>query len=55
MAAEEAWPRAVEEAEGVCQVELETGEVFLDEVHWYEAYGTGRRDLKIQRFSTDQQ
>lgn len=35
---------------GVAAVELETGEVAQAEVHWYEAHGVGRREMKIKRF-----
>ena len=35
---------------GIARVRLEDGTVLLAEVHWYEAHGTGRRDLKIKRY-----
>ena len=35
---------------GIASVRLEDGMVFLAEVHWYEAHGIGRKDLKIKRF-----
>ena len=35
---------------GIARVRLEDGEVRLAEVHWYEAHGIGRRDLKIKRY-----
>jgi hypothetical protein len=28
---------------------LETGEVVEAEVHWYEAHGIGRQDMKVKR------
>ncbi|HEX2164589.1 MAG TPA: hypothetical protein VHM02_11625 [Thermoanaerobaculia bacterium] len=34
---------------GVAMVELPDGEVAWAEVHWYEAHGRGRRELKIKR------
>lgn len=35
---------------GTAHVELPNGRVRLAEVHWYEAHGIGRRDLKIKRY-----
>jgi hypothetical protein len=34
---------------GIARVRLEDGTVVLAEVHWYEAHGIGRKDLKIKR------
>ena len=34
---------------GIASVRLEDGMVFLAEVHWYEAHGIERKDLKIKR------
>jgi hypothetical protein len=34
---------------GVTEVELPSGEIVWAEVHWYEATGIGRRELKIKR------
>jgi hypothetical protein len=34
---------------GVAEVELPSGEIVWAEVHWYEATGIGRRELKIKR------
>ena len=35
---------------GVALVQLrQTGDIFRAEVHWYEASGIGKRDLKIKR------
>jgi len=34
---------------GVATVRLPDGYVTLAEVHWYEAHGVGRRELKIKR------
>jgi hypothetical protein len=35
---------------GIARVQLEDGEVRLAEVHWYEAHGIGRKELKIKRY-----
>lgn len=35
---------------GIARVRLEDGEVRLAEVHWYEARGIGRKELKIKRY-----
>jgi hypothetical protein len=35
---------------GKALVQLSSGEARWAEVHWYEASGIGRRDLKIKRF-----
>jgi hypothetical protein len=34
---------------GVATVELPQGGVMVAEVHWYEAHGIGRREMKIKR------
>ena len=34
---------------GIARVRLEDRTVVLAEVHWYEAHGIGRKDLKIKR------
>ncbi len=34
---------------GIARVRVEGGVPFLAEVHWYEAAGIGRRELKIKR------
>jgi len=34
---------------GVARVQLPDGYVMLAEVHWYEAHGVGRKELKIKR------
>ena len=33
---------------GIARVRLEDGTTVLAEVHWYEAHGIGRKDLKIK-------
>ena len=35
---------------GVARVRLEDGTMRIAEVHWYEAHGVGRKDLKIKRY-----
>lgn len=35
---------------GTAQVRLEDGTVCRAEVHWYEAHGIGRKEMKIKRF-----
>ena len=35
---------------GEARVALEDGTVRLAELHWYEATGIGRRELKLKRF-----
>ena len=35
---------------GIVNVRLEDGTVLLAEVHWYEAHGIGRREMKIKRY-----
>ena len=37
---------------GRALVELDTGEVLEAELHWYEAHGIGRRDMKVKRVLT---
>jgi hypothetical protein len=34
---------------GSAQVELLNGEVRLAELHWYEAHGIGKKEIKIKR------
>jgi hypothetical protein len=33
---------------GIASVELADGTMRLAEIHWYEAHGIGRKDLKIK-------
>jgi len=35
---------------GIAQVRLSDGAVCKVEVHWYEAHGIGRKEMKIKRF-----
>ena len=34
---------------GTALVELDTGEILQAELHWYEAHGIGRRDMKVKQ------
>jgi hypothetical protein len=34
---------------GAAEVELISGEIRLAELHWYEAHGIGKREIKIKR------
>lgn len=34
---------------GSAYVELVTGEVRLAELHWYEAHGIGKKEMKVKR------
>ena len=34
---------------GVAEIRLKTGEIVRAELHWYEASGIGRRELKIKQ------
>ena len=38
---------------GAALVRLPDGTVCRAEVHWYEAHGVGRKELKIKRFLDD--
>ena len=35
---------------GVAKVQLENGRIRLAEVHWYEAHGIGKRQMKIKKY-----
>ena len=35
---------------GVATVRLANGQVRRVELHWYEAHGVGKRDMKIKRY-----
>jgi len=35
---------------GVARVKLPNGKIRRVELHWYEAHGIGRKDLKIKRY-----
>ena len=34
---------------GIARIRLDDGSIFLAELHWYEATGIGKRELKIKR------
>ena len=35
---------------GIATIRLANGQVRQVELHWYEAHGVGRRDMKIKRY-----
>lgn len=35
---------------GIARIRLKDGSIHLAEVHWYEASGIGKKELKIKRF-----
>lgn len=35
---------------GVAQVRLKNGRIRLAELHWYEAHGIGKREMKRKRY-----
>jgi hypothetical protein len=41
--------RRCRKIKGSAWVELNTGEIRLAELHWYEAHGIGKRQMKIKR------
>ena len=38
---------------GVARIRLPDGSEHLAEIHWYEAHGLGRKELKLKRLLTD--
>jgi hypothetical protein len=34
---------------GVAKVRLQNGEIYIAEVHWYEAHGIGKKKMKIKK------
>jgi hypothetical protein len=38
---------------GIARVRLAGGSVYRAEVHWYEAHGIGRKELRVKRFLDD--
>ncbi len=38
---------------GYATVRLANGQVRRVELHWYEAHGVGRRDMKIKRYAIE--
>jgi len=41
--------RVWKKLKGMTTVELDDGTIHHAEVHWYEAHGVGKRELKIKR------
>ena len=39
------WPKR----KGIARVRFSDGSVCIAEVHWFEAHGIGRKDLKVKR------
>ncbi len=39
---------------GTATVQLNDGTIHDVEIHWYEAHGIGRKELKIKRFLIDE-
>ena len=37
-------------SKGIAQVRLPNGKIRRVELHWYEAHGIGRKDMKIKRY-----
>ena len=35
---------------GIARIRLPDGTVYQVELHWYEAHGIGRKEMKIKRF-----
>jgi hypothetical protein len=35
---------------GIAHVRLQSGRIRLAELHWYEAHGIGKRDIKRKRY-----
>ena len=35
---------------GIAKVQLDNGRIRLAEMHWYEAHGIGKRQMKIKRY-----
>ena len=35
---------------GTAMIRLRNGAIRLAEIHWYEAHGIGRKDIKIKRY-----
>ena len=35
---------------GVADIRLPNGKIRVAEIHWYEAHGIGKRNLKLKRF-----
>ena len=45
------WP--MEKMKGIATIRLPNGVLRVVELHWYEAHGIGKRDLKIKRYVSE--
>ncbi len=45
--------RAAGKRKGIARVRLADGAEHRAEVHWYEAHGVGRKEMKVKRFLDD--
>ena len=34
---------------GIAKVRLQNGDIYIAEVHWYEAHGIGKKKMKIKK------
>jgi hypothetical protein len=34
---------------GIAEIQFESGEIYIAEIHWYEAHGIGKKKIKIKR------
>ena len=41
------------EKKGIAKVRIPDGSICTAEVHWYEAHGVGRKEIKIKRILRD--
>lgn len=46
----ERWQRAVAKRKGVARIRLASGRIRLAELHWYEAHGVGKKEIKRKRY-----
>jgi hypothetical protein len=42
--------RGGESKKGVARIRLQNGNIRLAELHWYEAHGIGKKELKFKRY-----
>ena len=45
--------KAVGEMKGIARIRLMTGRIRLAELHWYEAHGIGKKEIKRKRYLDD--
>gem|GEM_PF-2492084 len=50
LSTESLWPRTLAKVEGLAMVQLPNDSLRRVELHWYEAHGKGKRDIKIKRY-----